>query len=68
MRMRSSLAKSTAEARINTSVSTRPYARIDFERKGVEWVLRLSPHCYNTEDEIDRAAATIGELAREPAP
>lgn len=28
-------------------------AYIDFEEKGIEWVVRVSPHYYNTEDEID---------------
>lgn len=28
-------------------------ALIDFQRKAVEWVIRLSPHYFNTPDEID---------------
>ena len=49
---------------INTTVSTRAYAVIDFDDKGVGWALRVSPHYYNTEDEIDTAVATIAEMAR----
>lgn len=49
---------------INSSISRREYAVIDFAQKGVEWALRLSPHYYNTEDEIRRAVTTIMELAR----
>lgn len=37
---------------INCRVSTRGVAQIDFPKKGVEWALRVSPHYYNTADEI----------------
>ncbi len=49
---------------INTSISRREYAVIDFAQKGVEWALRLSPHYYNTEDEIHSAVAALAGLAR----
>ena len=45
---------------INTGVSTRAYAVIDFDDKGVDWVLRVSPHYYNTEEEIESAGAVRG--------
>ena len=48
---------------VNSSISRREYAVIDFAEKGVEWALRLSPHYYNTEDEISRAINTIRQLA-----
>jgi selenocysteine lyase/cysteine desulfurase len=51
------------ERRINTSVSTRAYALLDFDQKGVAWALRLSPHYYNTDDEIGAAVGVIAELA-----
>ena len=38
---------------INTSVGHRSFALIDFEAKDVEWALRISPHYYNTEEEVD---------------
>jgi selenocysteine lyase/cysteine desulfurase len=38
--------------RINTSLSFRNYATIDFAEKEVEWALRVSPHYYNTAEEI----------------
>jgi len=38
--------------RINASISLREYAVLDFDRKGVPWALRLSPHYYNTEEEV----------------
>lgn len=48
---------------VNTSISTRQYAVIDFAQKGVEWALRVSPHYYNTEDEIQGAVAATTEVA-----
>jgi selenocysteine lyase/cysteine desulfurase len=47
---------------INSSVSERQHARYDFTDKGVEWALRLSPHYYNTEAELDEVVVAIGEL------
>jgi selenocysteine lyase/cysteine desulfurase len=38
---------------INTSISYREYGLIDFSSKGVDWALRVSPHYFNTEEEID---------------
>lgn len=38
---------------INTSISYHEFARIDFDNKGVDWALRISPHYYNTEEEIE---------------
>jgi selenocysteine lyase/cysteine desulfurase len=46
---------------INTSASLRAYAVIDMDEKRVASALRLSPHYYNTEEEIDRA---VQELRR----
>jgi len=53
------------ERRINTSAQIRVYAVIDYEEKGVTASLRLSPHYYNTEAEIDEAVSAIRELLRE---
>jgi selenocysteine lyase/cysteine desulfurase len=50
------------ERGINTSAQVRVYAVIDYDQKGVDRSLRLSPHYYNTDDEIDRAVAAIREL------
>ncbi len=47
---------------INTSSSDRASAVIDMDAKGAASALRLSPHYYNTEEEVDRAVAAIGEL------
>jgi selenocysteine lyase/cysteine desulfurase len=49
---------------IHTSVASRSSALIDFRKKGVSWALRLSPHYYNTEAEIEEAAKALQRLAR----
>ena len=43
------------------TVSKREYAVIDFGKKGVDWVIRLSPHYFNTLDEITRTVSIIKE-------
>jgi selenocysteine lyase/cysteine desulfurase len=50
------------ERGINTSAQKRVYAVIDYDEKGIAASLRISPHYYNTEDEIDRTLAAIREL------
>src|SRR5438132_5911434 len=48
---------------INSSISVREVALYDFTEKAVDACLRLSPHYYNTEQEVDDVVAAIGELA-----
>jgi selenocysteine lyase/cysteine desulfurase len=50
------------DRRINTSAQIRVSAVIDYDEKGVAASLRLSPHYYNTEEEIDQAMSTLREL------
>ncbi len=45
---------------IETSVSIAPYARLDFENRGLDEVLRASLHYYNTEEEITKFCEIIG--------
>ncbi|MEM9723729.1 MAG: aminotransferase class V-fold PLP-dependent enzyme, partial [Bacteroidota bacterium] len=45
---------------INCSIAFRENAVRDFDRKGVPWALRLSPHYYNTYEEVDRALGVLG--------
>lgn len=54
--------------RINTSALTRVSAVLDFDARGIETALRVSPHAYNTPWEIDELAAALEELVvRGPA-
>lgn len=41
------------------SVSTLEWGLIDFKQKGVEWVIRISPHYFNTLEEMDRVAEIL---------
>ncbi len=47
---------------INTSTSPREYAIFDFDAKAVPGALRISPHYYNTEEEIDALVAALAEI------
>jgi selenocysteine lyase/cysteine desulfurase len=53
-----------ASRQINTVASLREYGQFDFGDKGVETAIRLSPHYYNTEAEVDAAVATIQDIIR----
>jgi selenocysteine lyase/cysteine desulfurase len=48
---------------INTSSPGREDAVIDLDEKGVASALRISPHYYNTVEEIDTAVAAVADLA-----
>jgi selenocysteine lyase/cysteine desulfurase len=48
---------------INSSVAEREDAIYDFDEKGVESCLRLSPHYYNTEQELETVVGAVGEIA-----
>ncbi len=37
-------------------------ARLDFDEKGVRWALRLSPHYYNTNEEIEKVTKEIFKI------
>ncbi|WP_343948860.1 aminotransferase class V-fold PLP-dependent enzyme [Nonomuraea longicatena] len=49
---------------INSALSFREFAQFDFGDKNVDWCLRLSPHYYNTDEEIAFVADTVAELVR----
>jgi selenocysteine lyase/cysteine desulfurase len=49
---------------INTSAQRREYAVIDYDDKQVTAALRISPHYYNTEQEIDLALSALRDLLR----
>jgi len=48
--------------RINSSVSAREHALYDFTDKGVEACVRMSPHYYNTEQEVNEVVDAVREL------
>jgi selenocysteine lyase/cysteine desulfurase len=47
---------------MNIYIITKSSAVLDFEEKGIEWVVRASPHYYNTETEIDAFVDAVGQL------
>jgi selenocysteine lyase/cysteine desulfurase len=47
---------------INFALSSREVAQYDFADKGVDWCVRLSPHYYNTEDEVAAVVETVRDL------
>jgi selenocysteine lyase/cysteine desulfurase len=47
---------------INTSIALRSSALLDFDAKGVTWALRISPHYYNTESEVDQLVQVLKEV------
>ena len=51
--------------RINSALSLREYALYDFGEKNVDWCIRLSPHYYNTEAEVEYVLEAIDELTQD---
>lgn len=47
---------------INIYTISKNDAIIDFDEKGIEWVVRVSPHYYNTETEIDEFVEAVRKL------
>jgi selenocysteine lyase/cysteine desulfurase len=58
----SELVKLLRQQNINTSASQRAYAVIDMDEKRATSALRLSPHYYNTEEELDAAIEALKSL------
>jgi selenocysteine lyase/cysteine desulfurase len=55
-----------AAVRMNVTVAEADSARLDMEARGLEAVVRASPHYYNTEEEVSRFSDEVARLAREP--
>jgi selenocysteine lyase/cysteine desulfurase len=60
------LVSSLREEGINTSSLSREAAVLDFDDKGVTSALRISPHYYNTEVEIERVVEAIRHRTGSP--
>lgn len=52
-----------AAERINVTVSTVASTRYDMTARGLERVVRASPHYYNTEEEVDRLVEVVASMA-----
>lgn len=57
------LVNALRERRINSAATLGWFGLLDLPERGIESALRLSPHYYNTEGEIDDAVGAIAELA-----
>lgn len=58
----SDVLQSLRSKNINTSVAHRSFALIDFDVKQVDWALRISPHYYNTETEVETLLSAIKKI------
>lgn len=54
--------RALADRCINAVSSLREFGIYDFDAKGVQTAVRLSPHYYNTEEEIDAAVGAVREI------
>jgi selenocysteine lyase/cysteine desulfurase len=48
--------------KINTTSSLKWYGLLDFAARGVEAAVRISPHYYNTEEEVDTALDALKSI------
>ncbi len=48
--------------RVYYSVTVKEFAQIDFAKKGIAWALRLSPHYFNTKEELETVIDIIDGL------
>jgi cysteine desulfurase / selenocysteine lyase len=55
-------AGAAAQVAINTSSAN--WATLDMQAKGLQTVVRASPHYFNTESEIDRLVTVVSDLSR----
>jgi selenocysteine lyase/cysteine desulfurase len=53
-----------AKKKINVVISYRNFAVIDFDKKGVQWAIRISAHYFNIESEIDFFIEQLNLLIR----
>ena len=58
-----SLQEELRRRRINTSIADASHVRLDLDDHGIGWALRVSPHYYNTEEEIEALAEALESLS-----
>ncbi|WP_405854694.1 aminotransferase class V-fold PLP-dependent enzyme [Streptomyces sp. NBC_01515] len=58
------VAAALAKQGINVTTTVAEHSQFDTEHRGVHPLVRLSPHYYNTEAELDQAVEAIAEMAR----
>lgn len=46
---------------INIHTTPKQSAILDFQEKGIDWVMRVSPHYYNVEEELERFIEVLRE-------
>ncbi len=56
------IAAHLARAGVNVTTTVPEHTQFDTEDRGGHPLVRLSPHVYNIEDELDRAVRAIAEL------
>jgi selenocysteine lyase/cysteine desulfurase len=56
------LKKQLQEQKVNCSIVLHDSALYDFNRKGVEWALRVSPHYYNLREEVQDFIEKLGAM------
>jgi selenocysteine lyase/cysteine desulfurase len=61
-RSESETKKYFSENNIHIYTTPKTNAIIDFTEKNLDWVVRVSPHYYNTESEIERFIQVVGNL------
>lgn len=50
------------KAEVKYSITSKESAFIDFDKKGIDWAIRLSPHYFNTLSEMDRLSEIIASI------
>lgn len=58
---------SLLKEKINVDTSYRNFAVIDFDKKGVQWAIRVSPHYFNVESEIDLFIENLEQICHATA-
>lgn len=59
---KSTLEQALEDENVYFSSAFRGSALIDFDKKGVDWAIRLSPHYFNTMQEMDHVSEIIGTI------